>query len=63
MPLTTRCNAWGNVMADALARDAMHALPFPLEKPEPVSLNRKYEILIRHLLLPAARVAQRWGIL
>ena len=64
-------NAWGNVMAplmgkivaDALARDAMHALPFPLEKPEPVSFNRKYEMLIRHLLLPAARTAQRWGVL
>lgn len=64
-------NAWGNVMAplmgkimaDALARDAMHGLPFPLEKPEPVSFNRKYEVLIRHLMLPAARVAQRWGVL
>lgn len=64
-------NAWGNVMAplmgkivaDALARDAMHALPFPLEKPEPVSFNWKYEMLIRHLLLPVARTAQRCGVL
>ena len=64
-------NAWGNVMApllgkifaDALARDDMAALPFPLEKPEPVSFPQKYELLIRHLLLPAARTAQRLKIL
>jgi len=64
-------NAWGNVMApllgkifaDALARDDMAALPFPLEKPEPVSFPQKYELLIRHLLLPTARTAQRLKIL
>ena len=64
-------NAWGNVMAplmgkilaDGLARDDMASLPFPVERPEPVSFSRKYEVLIRHILIPAARTAQRWGFL
>ena len=64
-------NAWGNVMAPlmgkilagGLARDDMASLPFPVERPEPVSFNRKYEVLIRHVLIPAARTAQRWGFL
>lgn len=64
-------NAWGNIMAplmgkifaDALSRDALSSLPFPLEKPEPVSFPQKYALLIRYLLLPAARTAQRLRLL
>lgn len=64
-------NAWGNVMAplmgkllaEGLARDDPASLPFPLERPEPISFTRKYEVMIRHLMLPAARTAQRLGIL
>lgn len=62
-------NAWGNVMAplmgrllaEGLATDRMDALPFPLEKPQPVSNQGKQELLIRHLLIPAARLGQRLG--
>ena len=65
------CNAWGNVMAplmgkilaEGLQRDRMDALPFPIEQLEPVSFQRKHEVLIRHLLIPAARIAQRLNIL
>lgn len=64
-------NAWGNVMAPlmgkafaaALAHGDMAALPFPLEKPEPVSFRWRDEMLIRYLLIPAARTAQRLGLL
>lgn len=65
------CNAWGNVMAplmgkivaEGLARDRMDDLPVPIERPAPVSFQRKHEIFIRHLLIPAARTAQRFGII
>lgn len=64
-------NAWGNVMAPlmgkifahALARDDMATMPVPLEAPQPVASPRKYERIIRHVLLPAARTLQRVGIL
>lgn len=64
-------NAWGNVMAplmgkllaEGLASGNLGALPFPLERPEPVAHPRKQDLLIRHLLLPAARTAQRLGII
>ena len=64
-------NAWGNVMAPlmgkifagAIAKDDMTSLPFPIERPEPIRFQRKYEILIRHLLLPTARTAQHSGII
>lgn len=60
-------NAWGNVMAplmgklfaEGLIRDAMAALPFPIERPEPVAFPQKQEMLIRRLLIPAARLAQK----
>ena len=60
-------NAWGNVMAplmgkllaEGLLRGDMTALPFPLEQVEPVASPRKHEVIIRHLMIPAARVAQR----
>jgi glycine/D-amino acid oxidase-like deaminating enzyme len=64
-------NAWGNVMApligklmaEGLAKDRMDALPFPIGKPEPVSFAGKQDLLIRRLLIPIARAAQRWGFL
>ena len=64
-------NAWGNVMApllgkllaEGIASDRLDAVPFPLERPQPVSMPNKQEILIRHLLIPAARMAQKIGVL
>lgn len=64
-------NAWGNVMAPllgkilarSLACDDMATLPVPLEVPQPVASPRKYERIIRHVLLPAARTLQRVGVL
>ncbi|HEY4545119.1 MAG TPA: FAD-binding oxidoreductase [Pedomonas sp.] len=64
-------NAWGNVMAplmgrllaEGIAGDRLDALPFPLEKPQPVSSPGKQEFLIRHLLIPAARFGQRIGLI
>lgn len=64
-------NAWGNVMApllgslvaEAIARDDPASLPLPITQPEPVSSPRKYEVIIARLLLPAARTAQRLGLL
>ena len=64
-------NAWGNVMAPlmgmalarALAADRLDTLPFPLVRPSPVSNPGKQDLVIRKLLIPAARVAQRFGII
>lgn len=64
-------NAWGNVMAplmgkllaDGLASDRMGDLPFPLEKPVAVANMGKQDRIIRRLLIPSARQAQRWGII
>lgn len=64
-------NAWGNLMAPlmgkllarGLAADQTHALPFPIEKPLAVSNQGKMDRIIRHLLIPAARSAQRLGVL
>lgn len=64
-------NAWGNVMApllgkllaEGLARDHMGELPFPLERPVAVANIGKQDRIIRRLLIPAARLAQRWRIL
>ncbi len=63
-------NAWGNVMAplmgklfaDGLAKDSMDQLPFPLEKPEPVSNPGKQELIIRKILIPAGTLGQKMGI-
>lgn len=63
-------NAWGNVMAplmgkllaEALAVGDLKTLPFPLEQVEQVSTPSKQELLIRHLMIPAARMAQRLGM-
>ncbi len=64
-------NAWGNMMAplmgklfaQALAKDRPDTLPFPLTRPQAVSNPNKQERLIRHLLIPAARNAQRLKLL
>lgn len=64
-------NAWGNMMAplmgklfaQALAGDRMDTLPFPLSRPQPVANPNKQERLIRHLLIPAVRTAQRLKLL
>lgn len=64
-------NAWGNVMAplmgkllaEGLASDELDRLPFPLEKPEPVSSPAKQAFIIRHMLIPAARMGQRLGVI
>lgn len=64
-------NAWGNVMAPlmgtalarALAADRLDTLPFPLTKPEPVAHPGKQDLIIRRLLIPAARPGQRLGII
>lgn len=64
-------NAWGNLMAplmgkllaEGLVRDRMHELPFPLEKPAAVAQPGKQDRIIRRLLIPAARLAQRWRLL
>lgn len=64
-------NAWGNVMAPlmgatlakALATDRMDRLPFPVVKPDHITSPGKQEFIIRSLMIPAARVAQRFGII
>jgi glycine/D-amino acid oxidase-like deaminating enzyme len=64
-------NAWGNLMAplmgmllaDAIAKDRMDQLPFPLEKPESLDNQGKQNFIIRKILIPAARVGQRIGII
>jgi glycine/D-amino acid oxidase-like deaminating enzyme len=64
-------NAWGNVMAPLMGKllaqglqaDRMDQLPFPLEKPTPVAMPAKQDILIRKLLIPAARIGQKFNIL
>lgn len=64
-------NAWGNVMAplmgkllaEGLARERLDTLPFPLTQPQPVDNPRKQHLIIRRLLIPAARMAQRIGLL
>ena len=64
-------NAWGNVMAplmgkllaEGLAADRTDALPFPIEKPLAVSNPGKMDRIIRHVMIPAARIGQRIGLL
>ncbi|WP_340586910.1 FAD-dependent oxidoreductase [Erythrobacter alti] len=64
-------NAWGNIMAplmgkllaQGLASDDLEGLSFPIDKPQAVSNIGKQDRIIRHLLLPSARQAQRWGII
>lgn len=64
-------NAWGNLMAplmgkllaQALAADRPDMLPIPIERPEAVSNQGKMDRIIRHVLIPGARTAQRLGVL
>lgn len=64
-------NAWGNVMAplmgrslaQAIASDRMDQLPFPVVKPDTIANPGKQELLIRSFMIPAARLAQRFGVL
>lgn len=64
-------NAWGNVMApllgkllgEALAADDLTSLPFPLVRPRAVGFTGKHELLVRKLMIPAARLAQRIGVI
>lgn len=63
-------NAWGNVMAplmgmllaEGLAKDDPDSMPFPLEEARPVSWPAKQQLIIRDLLIPLARTAQRLGL-
>lgn len=62
-------NAWGNVMApllgmllaDGLMKDQMEQLPFPLERPQRISNPNKQDLIIRKLMIPAARLGQKIG--
>lgn len=64
-------NAWGNLMAplmgmllaEGLAGDRLDRLPFALEKPVPVERPGKQEFMIRKLLIPAARLGQKLGVI
>ena len=64
-------NAWGNLMApllgkllaETLSSGSMSGLPFPIQRPQAVSNIGKQDRIIRHILLPAARQAQRWGLI
>lgn len=64
-------NAWGNVMAPlmgmslakALASDRVDQLPFPVVKPDTITNPGKQELLIRSILIPAARFAQSLNII
>lgn len=60
-------NAWGNIMAPmtgmalakTIATDRPDQLPFPIVLPDKISSPGKKELVIRELMIPAARLAQR----
>lgn len=64
-------NAWGNVMAPLMARslaqalriDRLEDMPFPVVPPDAVVRPGKQEFLIRRVMIPAARLAQKVGII
>ena len=64
-------NAWGNLMCPlfgmtlgkALASDRLDLLPFPMQKPVAVEDPGKQDFLIRRVMIPAARIGQRLGII
>ncbi len=64
-------NAWGNVMAplmgkllaEALAADRPDRLPFPLTRPRAVDDPGRQHRNIRRWMIPAARTAQRAGLI
>ena len=61
---------WGNTLgpmlglnvAQAVAADRPSDLLLPLERPAPVRFPRRFELLIRYLLVPAARMVDRLGL-
>ncbi len=61
---------WGNVMgpllgmnvAQAIAAERPQDLLMPVERPAAVRFPRWFEFKIRHLAIPAARVADRFGL-
>lgn len=63
-------NAWGNLMAplmgmlfaEGLASDRIDRLPFPVEKPQPVADRNEQSFRIRRVLIPAARIGQKLGL-
>jgi len=59
---TGRTLSAADCLAEGLAKGDIGALPFTPETPEPVTRPRKQEHLIRHLMIPAARVAQKLGV-
>nr|WP_218821445.1 hypothetical protein [Sphingomonas laterariae] len=52
----------GKLLAEGLVRNRIDQLPFPMERLACRSFRRRHEVLIRHLLIPAARSAQRFNI-
>ncbi|MCB1678002.1 MAG: FAD-binding oxidoreductase [Halioglobus sp.] len=64
-------NAWGNVLAplmgmalaQAIASDRPDRLPFPIVQPDRIAHPGKQELLIRSIMIPAARMAQSLGII
>ena len=64
-------NAWGNIMAPmmgmalakAIAADRPDTLPFPIISPTEVAHPGKQEMLIRNLMIPAARTLQDFNFI
>lgn len=64
-------NAWGNVMAplmgkllaQGLSTDQIDKMPFPVEKPDPVFYQDKQNLMIRQILIPAARLGRKLGFI
>jgi len=51
----------GMLLADGLMKDQMDQLPFPLERPQRISNPNKQDLIIRKLIIPAARLGQKIG--
>lgn len=49
----------GMALANAIAKDRPDQLPFPIMQPDRIANPGKKEFLIRNLIMPAVRVAQR----
>lgn len=64
-PVSCTSSAAKIVEADGgglFAADRPDQLPFPIERPSAVSNRSKMDRIIRRLLIPAARTAQRTGL-
>ena len=61
---------WGNVMGPLLGMNLAHAIAaerpqdllMPVERPASVRFPGLFEFKIRHLAIPVARVADRFGL-